>query len=380
VSMVAGVVTLAVSAVTAAVAVWTKLVDKHPRTLLQLVVASVVLAGLGFVSAAVGRVAELREKRARQVAEWQATVRRLVASCDADGLSRLSAMSDAALGPTPTQYTLRGNAPYVARPVADTQLATLLAAKGPPFGFVVVVGPSKAGKSRTAVQAARAVWGNADPVVVVPNSGEALAQLLRLDPPLPLASAPDVVWLDDLMASDLAHLSADVLNWVAQYAVLVATMTDERWHEVLASSGEVATTARAALRRAVKVPLDFELTAMEKAEAEKLYPQERVAASLAETLVGGEQLVDKLRAGRRTEPAGYALVQAAIDARRAGLSRAVTDDELRTLYPLYLRRIRIDLDPTIALFERGLSWAREPVASQVALMTRAASDGWEVLD
>jgi tetratricopeptide (TPR) repeat protein len=371
---------LAVSAAVSAVAVWMKLADKHPRLLLQLVLVSVVLAAVGFVAAAVGRLADLREKRVRQVADWQATVRRLVTECRDDALPRLSEVSDAALGATPTRYTIAGNAPYVSRPAVDGQLAALLAAGGPPFGFVMVVGPSKAGKSRTAAQAARAAWSGKDPVAVLPHGGEALAELMRLDPPLPLRSAPDVVWLDDVTEADLRHLSADVLDRVAQRAVVVATMTDARWNQVRNSSGEVAPVARAALRRAVKVALDFDLTEDERADAARLYPHERVAASIAETLVGGQQLVDKLRAGRVEEPAGCAIVRAAVDARRAGLSRPISEGELRVLYPLYLRRLRIDLDPTAALFEQGLSWARKPVASQVALMTGAMPGSWDVLD
>jgi tetratricopeptide (TPR) repeat protein len=380
-STLAGVVTLAVAALTAIGALWMRLADKQHRLTVQLVVGSVVLAVVGFLSAAVGRVAELREKRARQVADWQATVRRLIREFPDGRLPPLSTLPDEAMGPTPTRYTLEGHAPYVKRPTADDRLTALLGASGPPFPFVVVVGRSKAGKSRTAVQAARSLWASQDPVVVVPENGEALAVLMRLDPPLQLEPGSGVVWLDDLTAADLVHLSSDVLDAVTQKAPLIATMTDERWDQVRNSSGDVAATAQLALQRALPMPLRFELTEAEKAEASLLYPQEQVAASIAETLVAGEQLVDKYRAGSETEPTGHAIVQAAVDARRAGLYRPVTDAELRNLYPLYLRRLRIDLDPTDVLFAQGLSWAKKPIASQVALLRPATrSDGWDVLD
>ncbi|MET9020470.1 tetratricopeptide repeat protein, partial [Actinopolymorpha sp. NPDC004070] len=282
---------------------------------------------------------------------------------------RLSELSEVVLGPTPTHYAHRGQAPYVRRPAADGRLAALLNSDGPPFPFVVVVGPSKAGKSRTVVEAVRSVLGGRDPGVFVPGSGEELADVLREEESLPRGRQPWVIWLDDVTAADLVHLSADTLDRADRHAMIVASMTDERWDQVLDSTGDVAATAKAALRRATKVPLDFELTVRERAEAEQLYPQLQINASIGEALIGGDQLVAKFRAGRDGEPAGYTIVQAAVDARRAGLNRPLTESELRGLYPLYLRRVRIDLDPTTALFEEGMAWATEPVASEVSLLS-----------
>ncbi|MFD2078958.1 Tfp pilus assembly protein PilF [Actinopolymorpha cephalotaxi] len=283
---------------------------------------------------------------------------------------RLSELSEVVLGPTPTHYAHRGQAPYVRRPAADGRLAALLNADSQPFPFVVVVGPSKAGKSRTVVEAVRSVLGGRDPGVFVPGSGEELAEVLREEEALPRGRQPWVIWLDDVTAADLVHLSADTLDRAARHAMIVASMTDERWDQVLDSHGDVAATAKAALRRATKVPLDFELTVRERAEAEQLYPQLQINASIGEALIGGDQLVAKFRAGRDREPAGYTIVQAAVDARRAGLNRPLTESELRGLYPLYLRRVRIDLDPTTALFEEGMAWATEPVASEVSLLSQ----------
>ncbi|WP_157180766.1 tetratricopeptide repeat protein [Actinopolymorpha alba] len=295
-------------------------------------------------------------------------------------LPRLSELADVALGPTPTRYTLRGHTPYVKRPATDSRLATLLTTGGPPYPFVVVVGASKAGKSRTALEAVRTAFGSRDPSVVIPENGEQLAEQLRSEPRSG-ERLPWVVWLDDATAAELTFLSTDVLDLASDRAVLVATMTEGRWDQITGSRSDVAATARAALRRATRVPLDFELTRSERAEAEQLYPQERILASLAEALVGGEQLVEKFQAGREAEPAGYTIAQAAVDARRAGLNRPITESELRSLYPLYLRRVRIDLDPTTELFEAGMAWAKEPVDSGVALLRPGSAPGtFEVFD
>ena len=284
---------------------------------------------------------------------------------------RLSQIKDAELGPTATRYMLRGRAPYVRRPAADGRLASLLKPDRAPHPFVVVVGEAKAGKSRTVVEAVRSVYGQRDPMVVIPEDGQDLANLLTPEPPTAPDRHPWVLWLDDLTAADLAHLSPEIVDRTTQHAVLIGTMTRERWDEIHSGS-EIAENARAVLHRATKVPLEFHLTASERAEAAQLYPQERVTGSIGEALVGGEQLTERLRMGREAEPAGYAIVQAAIDARRAGLKRPITESELRRLYPLYLRRIRIDLDPTTALFAQGMAWATEPVASEVALLTRVS--------
>jgi tetratricopeptide (TPR) repeat protein len=296
-------------------------------------------------------------------------------------LPHLSELGDAELGPTPTQYSSRGRPPYVKRPATDTRLAALLNADGPPYAFVVVVGPAKSGKSRTALEAVRSSFGRRDPFVFVPVDGDELATMMRSDPAPPPDRQPWVMWMDDLTAADLAHLTSDVIDVAERQGVLVATMTQEHWRQVWDSTDEVTSTARAALARATMVPLEFELTPSEKADAEQLYPRERIRSSIAEALVGGERLVEKFRSGRESVPAGYAIVQAAVDARRAGLNRPVTETELRVLYPLYLRRVRIDLDPTTAMFEEGMTWAKEPVGSEVALLRPVNEAGdLDVLD
>jgi hypothetical protein len=70
--------------------------------------------------------------------------------------------------------------------------------------------------------------------------------------------------------------------------------------------------------------------------------------------------MDKYRAGRSGQPAGYAIVQAAVDARRAGLSRPVRGEELLRLFPLYLRRVNIGLDPPPNCFNKGWPGPNNP--------------------
>ncbi|MEV8635740.1 tetratricopeptide repeat protein, partial [Streptosporangium sp. NPDC051023] len=299
------------------------------------------------------------------------------------------------LGATPTRYTRSGNAPYVSRTPDDEQIRTALTAPGPPFPFVLVWGPTKAGKSRTLAEALHAALP-ARTQVLLPADGQALAELTRLG--LPFSSdGPALVYLDDLTVADLEALTAAVLDTIAERAVFAATMTATRRSQILASGGDITHTARAALARTHNNGEGHELafralTPEEHAQATALYPGEAFRGSIAETLVGGTELIAKYRAGQDVSPAGYAIVQAAIDARRAGLPRPLTDAELTRLFAVYLPRVRAGMPATTSAYRNGLyQWAAVPIASQVALLTPAPESasrtdtpaphpGWEVLD
>ena len=244
------------------------------------------------------------------------------------------------------------------------------------------------GKSRTVAEALRAVFvrESGDPVVVLPKDGAALAELSRIGLPVPDDGAPAIVLLDDLAPADLEALTPDVLDQVTSWAVIAATMTARQRNDVLRSGSEVGTFARSALEhrsRQYELPSDPPAGAA-KADAERLYPGERFDGSIAETLVGGRELIARYKASHDENPAGCAVLRAAIDCRRAGLSRPVTEPELLRLFPSYLRAIRVDLAATGDLFADGIRWAEVPVASQVALLRRTDSGRepatWTVLD
>jgi hypothetical protein len=80
------------------------------------------------------------------------------------------------------------------------------------------------------------------------------------------------------------------------------------------------------------------------------------------------------------------LIQAAIDWRRCGLSRPIPEDCLEELTSSYIPLIRVNLALSRSLFDHALSWAMQPVASQVALLRRlspdktSAASSFEVLD
>jgi tetratricopeptide (TPR) repeat protein len=380
----ASLITLLATALLAGAALWMKGAEKDTDTVLRLLIVSAALTLVGLVTATAGKLFEQRHRRVELAAQWRAQVRRLLREYPNDMLPRLSQLTDAKLGTTPTRHTEDGTASYVPRPGPDARLREALPCTTAPYPFVLLVGDSKSGKSRTAVEAARKAFGELDPPVILARDGEAVAELTQLDPRLPIDPVPALVWLDDLSASDLNSLTGTVLDALAQQSAVVATITTARWNEVLHSSTGITAAARDALRRAVRVDVDFEPTEDERADFQRTYPDEELRGTIAETLVGGDVLLAKYQAGRQGHPAGCALVQAAVDVRRAGVTRPVTEPELRSLFPLYLRRVRIGLAPTTEQFTEGLRWAAEPVASQVALLRRTESPrgevGWEALD
>src|SRR6266699_2226504 len=116
--------------------------------------ARIVLPALAVVLALAGSVMKLRSTQLEKERSWERQVRGLLnLNLGTDRqLLRLSALSPYRLGISPSRYggeDQRGDDPYVSR-VVDKKLDQVLASKR----FVLVVGDSKAGKSRTAYEAA----------------------------------------------------------------------------------------------------------------------------------------------------------------------------------------------------------------------------------
>lgn len=356
--------------------------------LVVVLVLSVVFPVFGHVveerDLAAERQREQLEQAAKEAqAKFEQIDRRLSRGSSA-GLPRLSELGDDLLGATPTRYSIEGNSPYVPRPTDDETIRSMLRQPGPPYPFVIVWGSTKAGKSRTLAEALRAAFG--DVVVVLPRDGRALAELARLGVSDIVDHRPAVVVLDDLDPAGLEALTAEVLDLIRGWAVIAATMTAQRRADVLKTGSDVGTVARAALAAASG---EYELTAepptgREKNEAVRLYPGERFDGSVAETLVGARELISRYKASHDTNPAGCALIRAAIDVRRAGVTRPVTEAELRRLFPFYLPSIRTGMLPTTEHFTSGIEWATRPVASQVALLRQASGPqdmpAWIIFD
>jgi hypothetical protein len=367
------------------VAVLIALPNQSDGNISGLVLALLFLLVLSIAFPVAGHVVGERERAGQRERRHHEQIGHLLVAHSAGQLPRLSKLSDSALGVTPTRYSIGGHAPYVPRRDYDAKIRELLQRPGPPYPFVVVWGDTKAGKSRTLAEALRTALVG-DPVVVLPKDGPALRDLSQLGLKVPAERAPAVVVIDDLSPTDLESLTSDVLDDVTRWAVIASTMTAQRRAQVLETGSEIRAAGRAALEDRA---LQFELpsdppTGPEREEAERLYPAEHFEGSIAETLVGSRELVARYKASRDTNPGACAVLRAAVDCLRAGLLRPVTEAELFRLFPIYLRAVRVDLDPSHKRFLDGLHWASRPIASQVSLLRPIDSGhgapSWRIFD
>ena len=320
-----------------------------------------------------------RSTELKEDVKWSQQVRELLAlHPNPDGkLPQLSTLNPYKLGASPSRYGddgHRGADPYVPREI-DKKLDEALREKP----FVLVVGDSKAGKSRTAFEAAQRLTRDGvrhDPVVLLPKGTASVGKIFDLDPPLDWPK-PALLWLDDLTEGELADLTSDVLDRLAERAIVLGTITAQRYDRVRASNNDspIGRNARQVLIRAHKVRLEAELTSSELGAAHASYPEEQFKAGIGEQLVAADLLLDRFDNSRQgAEPHGWSIVQAAIDWVRMDVGRPVRQSELAALYPLYLAVVRPNDKPQSDL-TAPLGWACQPVSSQLALLQRNFNGG-----
>lgn len=285
------------------------------------------------------------------------------------------------IGISPSKYMeIEPRPPYIQRDI-DIEIDKSLADKT----FILIVGDSKAGKSRTAYEAALRVLP--DHALVVPcGEPAALNKLFQPAVLMHLDQRPVLLWLDDIdryLGAD--GLDVTLLDRSARCEpsiTILATISSLR-ADVDETAGEVGRLLYRVLSRATEIRLPTKPSQAELDRAVELYPGEDFTDGIGEELVAARVLVRKYENGRETMPPGRAIVEAAIDLRLAGVLRGITEGELRKLYPHYLREMRIDHDPTDQRFVEGLAWARRPVASRAALLAPAADHrtaSYEVFD
>jgi NB-ARC domain len=265
--------------------------------------------------------------------------------------------------------------PYIPRE-ADERLDEMLAFSR----FVLIVGDSAAGKSRTAFEAMRRRFCNR--AIVIPARADSLGTLLNAG----LEFHNAVVWLDDLDS----YLGTETFTLVdlerlvgteKQAVTVLATIRKAAYDRF---DQDAAISERKLLRTAAQLPLHRELTYTEQAAAEVLAkndPQlgevlERLNEAdsshrygLAEYLAAAPELIRRFDHADDVDgkPIGVAIVRAAIDWRRVGLTRPIPVEALRTLYPLYLSvedTNRTDENS----FAEALTWATQRVVASSALL------------
>ena len=319
-------------------------------------------------------VQEARE--ARRLALLRTTIPRT-----RERVPRMSDLSPYELGVAreAVDVTPRGDGEYVPRDHDSKLRAALVAAiaAGDP-AMIVLRGPSKAGKSRTLVETVRSIDELRHAHVLVPYDSESVAELTAEE--WPELTNPVIVWLDDLERYVSAgrrgfqQQSLDTLAGWPQRVIVVAT-AGGKGSEELATTSQLWVPIQVLYSdpRLRVVPLPIQLTPREQDRVRSRFTEEvaqgLITHGIGEYLVAGRELARKLQEERHKPgeppcPEGAAVVWAAIDWSRAGMTAPIAEPMLRTLWTYYLRA----LQPTDQRFSDGLDWALLPLHQSIALL------------
>jgi hypothetical protein len=213
----------------------------------------------------------------------------------------------------------------------DRSLREILAARTYRRPMIVLDALPLSGTTRLMIDAIREV----DPDVAIidrtPADLVAMAYAKAFDDLSPYQTY--AVWLDDLCPGNLLLLDADVLDIITMHAVILASMNRSWFRRITADTSRVAATARTVLTTyAHHLTMPFEMNSEERRRAQAEFPHVRINANLAEALVGGSVLLGRYHRGRYGCPHGHALVSLAVDARRAGVHRGLSEEELAELF------------------------------------------------
>jgi hypothetical protein len=151
--------------------------------------------------------------------------------------------------------------PYVPR-AADEAVARGLGQGG----LVLLVGPARSGKSRTAYEAVRRAFP-AEQQLLIPSGGS----LAAVTGDVSLRTGEAIWWLDDLERF-IPELDHPVLSsLLARDRTVLASIRSESWSSLLDADGDTGEQGRRLLAGACIVQLPAELTPRELAEAERLF-------------------------------------------------------------------------------------------------------------
>jgi hypothetical protein len=359
---------------------------------LGVVVAALGLPGLiaAFLFTVAAAVAKRREQRAasrkKQAARARAAAERL--RLPVRPVREVSAYDVGVDTESPQARAAAGGGdhpPYVAREldgVLHSALTEAITRGG--ASLIVLEGLSKVGKSRTLFEAAREALPDAQLVAPQRDAESLLALLEPGGQPQLSPDAPVVLWLDDLemfvtAGHGLDDRAMDRLSSWGRPVIALATYGGKGQRHL--DDKKLADPVNELLDRwaqETRFLLSGALRPSEQAAArEANYAPEAVDAmsrGIGEYMVAAPRLERKLTTARHepgAEPCaeGVAVVWAAIDWQRAGMTKPISEELLHELYPNYLT----GLDPTDERFRRGLEWALEPLYASVALLRHAGS-------
>ncbi|MEU4765493.1 hypothetical protein AB0H12_19765 [Actinosynnema sp. NPDC023794] len=337
---------------------------------------AMVIALLTFVVVQVRETRkERRERRARESAERTSLREHIHLFVDGRCPKVREVTDHAAVGVT-RSLELRGDgeaAAYVPRDL-DEKLVALLKESA----FTLLLGESKAGKTRTAFEAVRAA--HPDRALVVPRTPGSLDKLISLG----VDFSDCVVWLDDLDrylgagGVSLQTITALTAGGSGTCCV-VATMRNNAKRVYAPANGQDTPEWRV-IQQAESRSLDRLLTESELDRMVAVLPHVTPSAlanrGLAEYLSAARDLVDRFDDAASAHPCGHHLVLAAVDLTRCGLRAPATDHLFAVA-----RAIRPATEPEWSDDDltEALRWACEAVYGTSSLV-RLTDTGLRVFD
>ncbi|MCJ0874115.1 tetratricopeptide repeat protein [Streptomyces sp. AP-93] len=248
-------------------------------------------------------------------------------------------------------------------------------------GFVLLVGESTAGKTRSAFEAARLLMP--DRFLLSPRNRDGIPSLIGA---LNL-QRPYMIWLDDLerFLGPGGLTSSALSRMLASGSTIVATLRTPEYDrfgdhaEAVVDSAdyEVWRDGRDVLRQAKKIRIPRQWSPAERERARFHRSDRRISRALsasevfgvAEVLAAGPELLEawKNAWSPGAHPRGAALVMAAVDVRRAGMHEAVPVSLLERLHEVYLgNRGGAQLRPEA--LDAALAWTLRPLGHTGASM------------
>jgi len=266
--------------------------------------------------------------------------------------------------------------PYIRRDAEETIRAHLHAGRP-----VLLIGSSMAGKTKMAAHVIAEEFGSLP--VVIPDGKTALADLDAKDVRL----QGSVIWLDDIdRLIGAGGITDGALRRLAAAGNIIAATIGARGYDQFRPSDQLRLPEWDVLSVFEPVYINRNLSPVEEerlaAAVSDLDIRDRIrAVGIGEYVGAASQVAGALNLGAAgTDPLGYALVLAAADWRRCGMTRPVPSAVLKALAKPHLdQRGQARLADRDA-FNMALSWATREINSNVALLQTTAAGCYSVYD
>jgi len=266
--------------------------------------------------------------------------------------------------------------PYIIRDEEET-IRTYLRNRLP----VLLIGPAMVGKTKIAARVIAEEFGSWP--VAIPDNKNALASLDAMDARL----EGSVIWLDDidrLIAAD--GITDGALRRLVDAGNIIVGTIRARAYDQFRPWDQLRLPEWDVLSVFEHVFISRDLTQEEQKRLANAVPDPEIrdriqTVGLGEYVGAARQVAHALKLGATgTDPLGYALVLAAADWRRCGMTRPIPSSMLALLAKPHLDHRGIARLANHDAFSAGLAWATREINPSVALLQPGGSDAYIIYD